>query len=55
MRKESERLTQVIADATAPGRLSATDALEVMEEVSSWLDGSIEALRGEIEEGVHAE
>lgn len=52
MNATAERLTQKISDATHPDILDAEEALEVMEEVASWLEGSIEALKGDIEEGM---
>ncbi len=50
MNRIAEQLTNRISAETAPGMMGAEEALETLEEVSSWLEGSIEALRGEIEE-----
>jgi hypothetical protein len=48
-REALEKIRRAVADATDPKRLSKKEALEVYEEASADLDGSIDAIKQEIE------
>lgn len=55
MTPTAERLTEEIARATKPACMGSDEALEVLEDVASWLEGSIEALKEERAEWLRGE
>lgn len=48
VRKAVEKIRAVLAAETAPARMSKSDYLEVLEEMSADLEGSMEAVKAEL-------